>query len=115
LKHYPSQNNEFGLYFSAYMNWPKYSKFGLNQRNKAHSNKKSGMFIDDGIIDDFGNISTTTYQPRDVSFLLSYYLGSSASQLPLNTIESLIRNGQPVPAIIEDFVAYKVSDSNPCL
>jgi hypothetical protein len=94
------------------MNWPKYSKFGLNQGNKAHSNGDSGLFIDDGLIDDMGNTTLISYQPRDVDFLLNYYLGSTANQVPLSSVESLIRSGQPIAAIVKDFVAYKVSQSN---
>jgi hypothetical protein len=90
------------------MNWPKYSLFGRNEGNKAHSNHDSGLFIDDGLIDDMGNTIATTFQPRDVNFLLNYYLGSSASQTPLGDVERLIRSGQPVTAIVKDFVGYKV-------
>jgi hypothetical protein len=90
------------------MNWPKYFVLGRNEGNKAHSNYDSGLFIDDGLIDDMGNTTNINFQPRDVNFLLNYYLGNYASQMPLGDVEKLIRNGQPVAAIVKDFVGYKV-------
>ncbi len=90
-----------------YLWWPRHSKLGLFIRNKAHSMTQSGLFFDDGQINNQGDTELSTYSPRDVDMILNNFV-DNPSATDLDVLKAMIQDFQPLNAVIVEFTAYKV-------
>eukprot|EP00029_Vermamoeba_vermiformis_P004387 TRINITY_DN1492_c0_g1_i3.p1 TRINITY_DN1492_c0_g1~~TRINITY_DN1492_c0_g1_i3.p1 ORF type:complete len:929 (-),score=277.46 TRINITY_DN1492_c0_g1_i3:40-2826(-) len=92
-----------------YLWWPRHSPLGLFIRNKAHSSSRSGLFIDDGQINDKGDTELSTYVPRDVDMILDNFVDNPSTE-NLNDLKTLLEQFTPMDAVIVEFTAYKCRD-----
>jgi len=67
----------------------------------------SGLFFDEGQVNDAGDTQLSSYSPRDVDMILANYV-DNPSTASLDTIQSILDNFTPDNAVVVEFTAYKV-------
>ncbi len=87
--------------------WPRHSKLGLFIRNKAHSMIQSGLFFDEGQINNQGDTELSSYIPRDVDMILANFV-SDPSTVDLTALQNIIEQHTPDDSVVVEFTAYKV-------